>query len=312
MTDEFSSLQPLPSKDQYETSARPQEHALGGVVEPRSSLGPRFHLDRLVEFDASAPARLSVGDTAPTFAKRVEDTIDDDSWHHHDVAGKEGEGAYDVARDDPDDPDDDADDADREHPLYERRSRQELLRRDRFERQVERERVRRERLERRGQRTAQPSLRRSRRPLARTGNLGGRHERPRISDPQLRGDGHRGQPAAGDRRPYDLSGDNRSTRTQPRRDVGTDTTQLSRPLGARVHGTALVLYFALLPYVVLSKWQRTSSESSGSLIRALLVVLALFWLGFLCQVIRNVWRLRQGRRVSSGGSAWLAGLVVAM
>jgi hypothetical protein len=73
-----------------------------------------------------------------------------------------------------------------------------------------------------------------------------------------------------------------------------------------------VLYFALLPYVVLSKWQRTSNENSGSLIRALLVVLAVFWLGFLCQVVRNVWRLRQGRRVNSGGSAWLAGLVVAM
>jgi hypothetical protein len=94
--------------------------------------------------------------------------------------------------------------------------------------------------------------------------------------------------------------------------VATDTRQLSRPLGARVHGTALVLYFALLPYVVYSKWQRTASEGSGPLIRGLLVVLALFWLGFLCQVIRNVWRLCQGRRVNSGGSAWLAGLVVAM
>jgi hypothetical protein len=73
-----------------------------------------------------------------------------------------------------------------------------------------------------------------------------------------------------------------------------------------------VLYFALLPYVVFTKWQRTASENSGSLIRALLIVLALFWLGFLCQVVRNVWRLRQGRRVNSGGSAWLAGLVVAM
>jgi hypothetical protein len=94
--------------------------------------------------------------------------------------------------------------------------------------------------------------------------------------------------------------------------VGTDARQLSRPVGARVHGTALVLYFALLPYVVISKWQRTAGETSGSLIRALLVILAMFWLGFLYQVVRNVWRLRRGRRVSSGGSAWLAGLVVAV
>ena len=56
--------------------------------------------------------------------------------------------------------------------------------------------------------------------------------------------------------------------------MGTNAHQLSRPLSARVHGTALVLYFALLPYVVFAKWQRTSDETSGSLIRALLVILA--------------------------------------
>ncbi|MGH3732359.1 MAG: hypothetical protein ACRDVC_03150 [Acidimicrobiales bacterium] len=94
--------------------------------------------------------------------------------------------------------------------------------------------------------------------------------------------------------------------------MGTDPSELSRPFGARVHGGALVLYFALLPYVVLSKWQRTANETSGSLIRLLLVILALFWVGFLCQVVRNVCRLRRGRRVKSSGSAWLAGLVVAM
>jgi hypothetical protein len=83
-------------------------------------------------------------------------------------------------------------------------------------------------------------------------------------------------------------------------------------MASRVHGAALVAYFALLPYVVFTKWRLASTERNGALIRTLLVMLAIFWLGFLVQVARNVWRLRQGRRVNGGGSAWLAGLVVAL
>jgi hypothetical protein len=307
MTDEFSSLQPLPSKDRYETPALTQEHALGDVVQPRSSLGPRFHLDRLVEFDASAPPRRPVSDIADhPLDECFTNATDDSLRHHHDVTGAASESTHDGAPDSP------RESADRGRPPDERRSRQELLQRDRFERQVERERVRRERLERRRQRTAQHNLRRRRRPASGPRNLGDRDERARVSNPDLRRDDDHRQRAVRDRRPHDMSGDDHGRGPEPLRDVGTDTHQLSRPVGARVHGTALVLYFALLPYVVLSKWQRTSSENSGAMIRALLVVLALFWLGFLCQVVRNVWRLRQGRRVNSGGSAWLAGLVVAM
>ncbi len=79
-----------------------------------------------------------------------------------------------------------------------------------------------------------------------------------------------------------------------------------------MHGTALVLYFLLLPYVVLSKWRHTAGEGHATLVRALLVVLAIFWIGFFCQVVRNVTQLRRGARVKAGGSAWLAGLVVAV
>jgi hypothetical protein len=79
-----------------------------------------------------------------------------------------------------------------------------------------------------------------------------------------------------------------------------------------VHGTALVLYFLLLPYVVLSKWHHVAGEGHAALVRVLLLVLAIFWLGFLCQVVRNVTQLRRGRRVKASGSAWLAGLVVTM
>jgi hypothetical protein len=79
-----------------------------------------------------------------------------------------------------------------------------------------------------------------------------------------------------------------------------------------LHGTALVLYFLLLPYVVLSKWRHVAGEGHAVLVRVLLIVLAIFWLGFFCQVVRNVTQLRRGGRVKASGSAWLAGLVVAM
>jgi hypothetical protein len=93
--------------------------------------------------------------------------------------------------------------------------------------------------------------------------------------------------------------------------VAADTKQLKRPLTTRVQGFALVAYFALLPYVVFTKWRLTATQGNGTLIRTLLAVLAIFWLSFLVQVARNVTRLRRGRRVKGGGSAWLAGLVVA-
>ncbi|HEY5111702.1 MAG TPA: bacterial transcriptional activator domain-containing protein [Acidimicrobiales bacterium] len=79
-----------------------------------------------------------------------------------------------------------------------------------------------------------------------------------------------------------------------------------------MQGAAIVLYFALLPYVVVSKWRLTQTESHGTLLRFLLVILAVFWVGFLLQVALNVWRLRRGRRTHGGGSVWLAGLVVAL
>ncbi len=94
--------------------------------------------------------------------------------------------------------------------------------------------------------------------------------------------------------------------------MASDPGRLKRPLAARVQGSALALYFALLPYVVVTKWRAASTGADGALIRTLLVVLAVFWAGFLSQVVLNVGRLRRGRRVSGAGSAWLAGLVVAV
>jgi hypothetical protein len=81
---------------------------------------------------------------------------------------------------------------------------------------------------------------------------------------------------------------------------------------APLQGSALAIYFVLLPYVVVTKWHRTSRQNDGTLVRVLLVALAVFWLVFLCQVVRDVWRLRRGVDAGSGGSAWLAGALLAL
>jgi hypothetical protein len=311
MNPEFRYDEPLPSKNDHETAAFAQERSLGDVVQPRSSLGPRFHLDRLVEFDATAPSG---------YPRRLTRDHAADHYFHLDDSGSSRSGTE-AQHNDHDRTDDDAsDDARsigaqrderRNDPVgNKRQSRLELVQRDRFERQVERERLRRERLERRRQRSARSDPLGGRRAAAGSRNMGGRDERPRVGDPDVRGDDDRGRDPVRDRRSHAVPGNDHRPDPRSEHHVGTSTEQLSRPLSTRLHGAALALYFALLPYVVLTKWQRTSSESSGAFIRLLLVVLVAFWLGFLCQVALNVWRLRRGRQVKSGGSAWLAGLLV--
>ena len=93
--------------------------------------------------------------------------------------------------------------------------------------------------------------------------------------------------------------------------MATNTEQIKR-LVAPLQGSALAIYFVLLPYVVVTKWHRTQRQNDGTLVRALLVALAIFWLVFLYQVVRDVWRLRRGGHTGAGGSAWLASGLVAL
>lgn len=93
--------------------------------------------------------------------------------------------------------------------------------------------------------------------------------------------------------------------------MATDSDHLKR-LAGPLQGSALAIYFVLLPYVVVTKWHRTQRQDDGALVRVLLIALATFWLVFLYQVVRDVWRLRRGGRAGSGGSAWLAGGLVAL
>lgn len=79
-----------------------------------------------------------------------------------------------------------------------------------------------------------------------------------------------------------------------------------------LHGVGLALYFLLLPYVVVTRWNWSEHEADVSLIRCLLVVLSLFWLTFLLQLVENIVRLRRGHSLRHDGGAWLAGLVVVL
>lgn len=93
--------------------------------------------------------------------------------------------------------------------------------------------------------------------------------------------------------------------------VATHAPALSRR-AALWQGLVLTLYVVLVPFVIAVKWRTSTHSPDAALLRGLLVVLGVFWLGFLAQVARNVVRLRQGREVGRGASAWLAGLLVAL
>ncbi|MDE3065268.1 MAG: hypothetical protein KGJ36_06330 [Acidobacteriota bacterium] len=90
-----------------------------------------------------------------------------------------------------------------------------------------------------------------------------------------------------------------------------DAGRLRRFVAGPLNGIGLALYFALLPYVVIVKWGPALHQSDGVVVRGLLVALACVWSVFVVQLIGNVRRLRHGRRVGAGGSAWLASVIVA-
>ena len=93
-------------------------------------------------------------------------------------------------------------------------------------------------------------------------------------------------------------------------DVASRGDAVRRFAAGPLHGAALAAYCLLVPYVVVSKWTVAIHRANGSVIRALLVALSLLWFGFVFQLARNVGRKRRGVVVESGGSAWLAGLIV--
>jgi len=294
---DFSTFNPLPYKDRYETLALTQEYALGDVVESPVTTSTGLDVERVIEFESSSDGVSRQNDV--NYGRHdVEHTHDDNhalptSEEHHDddstrVAPGD-EGAVDDAS-----------------------SRKRLLERDRFERQSSRQRARRNRRERRTVGSTQSVVQRRRRAARRARHVVTRDEL-NVEHNAAVFESHRGRPIINCRRRETAVSTHHhggESRDQPH--MATNTSQLKRSLATRVQGIALVLYFALLPYVVITKWRLVANQSNATLIRTLLIVLTIFWIGFLLHVGTNVWRLKQGRRVRAGGSAWLAGFIVGL
>lgn len=260
------------------------------VVKPSSAVGAGIHAHQRLE-------------------RASDDNIDslDFSPHHDRAANEHDDGLDDAANDHH--PASDHDDDARTRRRVERRS---LRHDDKFDREVDRARTQQGRLERRARRRAQHGATGRRRPTRGSRVVGNHDQRPRARGPLLQ----RLQPR-GDNSRHHLESPELPTRdhfngSRGVAHVATYSDSVKRFASGPLHGTALALYFVLLPYVVVTKWALAAHEMHGTLIRGLLVCLALFWLTFLAQLGRNVARLRKGVGISTSGSAWLAGLVVAL
>jgi len=188
--------------------------------------------------------------------------------------------------------------------------RQQLLERDKIDREARRVSAERERDERRTDRNARAHARRRRRAPTRTGHVDA--DLQRFDEPNLElwlGDQSGDEPSRGRGRADLSAGDHLHVGRGVH--VATHSHHV-RGVAAPLQGSAIAIYFVLLPYVVVAKWNRTTRQGDGALVRGLLLVLALFWILFLLQLARNVVRLRRGGVAGGGGSAWLAGLVVAL
>jgi hypothetical protein len=291
MSNRYLNSSPLPYENNAALTLFAEERPSLDVVQPAAAARTRLHPERLV---ASARPR---GFVAPT--------LFDVTGHH---PGPEFDDHV-----EPDDDPVDTGDRDREdhrdHDEYVV-SREELLQRDLDDRQACRADIERERVERRTVRNVRSGIR-VRRRAPRTGKLD--PVRERVNDPiaELRGRRQSGRQSSRRGRQPELSVGDRFFHGRGVAHVATNAEQLKR-LVAPLQGSALAIYFVLLPYVVITKWHRTQRQNDGTLVRVLLIGLALFWLVFFYQVVRDVWRLRRGGSLGSGGSAWLAGALVAL
>ena len=296
MSNRYLNWSPLPYENNDALTLFAEERPPLDVVESASVDHSRVHAERHV------PAARPRGFVAPTLF----DVTGHNSGPEHDDVHEADDHRVDAGDRHDEEVDDDEGGFD-EYVV----SRQELLERDYVDRKACRADLERERDERRTVRNAQSRFRIRRRAAPRTRKLDTVGERANQPITQLRCRDQSGRTSGRRGLQSELpAGDHLYLGRDVAR-VATNTRHLKR-LVAPLQGTALAAYFVLLPYVVLTKWHRTQRQNDGTLVRALLVALALFWCAFLFQVVRDVWRLRRGGPAGPGGSAWLAGALVAL
>ena len=191
-------------------------------------------------------------------------------------------------------------------------TKDQIRQRDKFEREVNRVRAQRERLNRRNRGRDHSVVERRQRTPTRARNLGAERYLTTGGATALWRISEYRRDARDDQRSYELPTATRLGQTGDSGHVAAHPSGVTRFAAGPLHGTALALYFVLLPFVVTSKWELATHQSNGTLIRILLVALGLFWLLFLVQLGYNVARLRRGLLLGIGGSAWLASLLVTL
>ena len=193
-----------------------------------------------------------------------------------------------------------------------RADRAHIFQRDKFDREVRRFRSQRERTARRSNGRADDGTQRRRRTTNWPTNMATYDQWTDATALELCRPDNSIDLASGRRREPELPTRDHRNGSRDVDCVATHPRNVKRLADGPLHGIALAIYFVLLPYVVITKWSFTSRQHDASLVRPLLLLLAALWLALFVQFVRNVWRLRTGERPNSGGSAWLAGLVVAM
>lgn len=144
-----------------------------------------------------------------------------------------------------------------------------------------------------------------------SGFLATRFERTDRFDSLLRWPAESDQRRGGHRDQPDMSSADRPDQQGNTDQLAIDTPTVKRRFAGPINGSALAMYFLLLPYVVVSRWGSSMDTGHRWTLRIVLVILSMFWSAFAVQMLLNVRRIRHGLSHGVGGSAWLAGLIVA-
>ena len=278
---------PLSFEDHDQTTIHASRGSSADVVESPASSRAGLHPHEFEHDARGAPPRERRARLGDLDAGQYDDDL---AGHFDDVAPK-----HDHVATEYDDPHDE----------------QAIRHRDKLDRQADRAHAQRERRERRTRRSGQLRASRGRHPTAGPRRLGTLDDITQSRSTQLRDLDERSSRLDRAAHQPAMPASDRLSHDRGVAHVATNSSALKRFSSGPLHGIALIIYFFLLPYVVVSRWDLTRHQSHGALVRTLLVALGVFWLAFLIQLVTNIVRLRRGVRLNANGSAWLAGLMVA-
>lgn len=93
--------------------------------------------------------------------------------------------------------------------------------------------------------------------------------------------------------------------------MDASTPPLAPRLARRAQGFGIAVYLLAVPVVIAERWASSYHVVHGPVVRILLVLVALLWLGFIVTVVRAGRHLRTGGHGTSGAH-WLAGAVIGL